>query len=154
LDINLSSITSQKPPAPDILCSLLSGEKIAFELVEIIDNGIASGINDSITLQSRLNEESRESQLPIIEVPGGVVGVDFKSGITMNFKLRAIPSILEEISQMPADFVGNKWAISNSKCKEAVSRIGVSRSTSSYDTVIQVASVTSFGDPLVDKNKC
>lgn len=33
------------PPAPDILCRAQSGEEVAFELVELIDQDYARGLN-------------------------------------------------------------------------------------------------------------
>ena len=56
LRIILDSIESRDPPNPDILCTLEGGDRIAFELVELIDEEFAKGIN----LMFRTNAILRE----------------------------------------------------------------------------------------------
>src|SRR5947207_2234470 len=41
LQIVLRSIRSRRHPEPDILCTLRNGERVAFELVELVDPDIA-----------------------------------------------------------------------------------------------------------------
>lgn len=44
LHIVPSSIESRDPPSPDIVCTLEGGERVAFELVELVDEDFAKGI--------------------------------------------------------------------------------------------------------------
>ena len=47
-DIDLESIESCRPPAPDIACSTSTGERLAFELVELCPPEIAKAVGDDL----------------------------------------------------------------------------------------------------------
>lgn len=81
LGIVPESIESANPPAPDILCTTKSGERIAFELVELIDQDYARGLDVLFKtlkmlseLPQRLPEDLRER---LIKQLGGGAFISF-----------------------------------------------------------------------------
>jgi hypothetical protein len=42
------SVESRKPREPDILCHLLGGEQVAFELLEIVDQDVARMVSEAV----------------------------------------------------------------------------------------------------------
>ena len=52
LDIDVSSIEKREPPEPDILCCI-DGNKVAFELVELIDDKLACRSNNQVRLMEQ-----------------------------------------------------------------------------------------------------
>lgn len=51
-----ASIESRIPPKPDIVCALESGERVAFELVELIDEQYARGMSELARTKRMLDE--------------------------------------------------------------------------------------------------
>jgi hypothetical protein len=47
-DIDLESVESCRPPAPDIACSTSTGERLAFELVELCQPEVAKTVADDL----------------------------------------------------------------------------------------------------------
>ena len=47
LKIKIDSIENRDPPEPDILCERENGQKVALELVEVIDEGLAKSVYTS-----------------------------------------------------------------------------------------------------------
>ena len=56
LVIQLDSIEKREPPEPDILCQMDQEEAVAFEMVELIDQGLAQQTYESIRLQQLLED--------------------------------------------------------------------------------------------------
>src|SRR5438093_7395810 len=56
LAIQLDSIEKREPPEPDILCKIAREGTVAFEMVELIDQGLAQQIYESIRLQQLLED--------------------------------------------------------------------------------------------------
>lgn len=54
---NFDSIEKRQPPEPDILCRLSNGKKIAFEIVECIDNSLSRSIYNSCELGKAFYDE-------------------------------------------------------------------------------------------------
>lgn len=48
LDVDLATVQSCRPPAPDIACLTVSGERLAFELVELCSPEIAKAVGDDL----------------------------------------------------------------------------------------------------------
>lgn len=47
-DIDLATVQSCRPPAPDISCSTASGERLAFELAELCPPEVAKAVGDDL----------------------------------------------------------------------------------------------------------
>jgi hypothetical protein len=73
LTIIADSVESRPPPEPDILCASESGETIAFELVELIDEGYARAISDMFKTKKMLDD-----------LPGGLP-TELKADLTKSF---------------------------------------------------------------------
>jgi hypothetical protein len=56
LAIRLDSIEKREPPEPDILCKIEQEGAVAFEMVELIDQGLAQQTYESIGLQQLLED--------------------------------------------------------------------------------------------------
>lgn len=89
LKIVPESIQSMPPPAPDIRCYLVSGERIAFELVELIDEGYARDLNTLYgtmrllhELPERLPQELRKSLEERLR-GNAYISFDFANGLPL-----------------------------------------------------------------------
>ena len=56
LGIDAASIEKRDPPEPDILCRTVSGESIAFELVEALDSDLARGVYGKLRLEKNFRD--------------------------------------------------------------------------------------------------
>lgn len=146
LPIVPESIESREPPEPDILCSLATGEQIAFELVESIDSGLAADFNISVELPRLLKKHC--PTLPGLG-SGGLIAIDFKDEISKRTQIQAIPLLVEELKRVPAGHSGD-WPFADTLRHAGVRRIGVVPRDWGY-LDFQVSPVTSISDPAPEQ---
>jgi hypothetical protein len=112
LPIDLDSISKRDPPEPDILCSLDSFGPVAFEMVRIIDeedfgrpHGIQYNLMDALRDGFRnLSERTRHSLKE--NLGNALVSVGFHRDHSLQKQRNFVPSVLEALNDLGADFEG------------------------------------------------
>jgi hypothetical protein len=94
----------QRPPAPDVLCDLQSGESLLFELVRTEDSEAIRRRNDALNLDRALEATYQEEVLNgRLHRPDRFnshsVMVDFEPTASMRARRNAIPMVIECLSE-------------------------------------------------------
>lgn len=145
------SIVSQRPPRPDIVYTTPSGEGREFELVEILDEGVAQSTSDQIRLQSLLESTWGEpkSTPAADDLANALVCVWFESSARLRDKLAAVPMICEVLRQR--DPVNeDDLAVPLGAPATAVKRVFVLRGEFN-GPCFDVGAGGSYSDPLVTR---
>lgn len=111
--VNLRSLRSGRGDrAPDIYCKLASGERVAFELVEILDKVFAKKFSDTGTLKVEL-DEALENSPPLSKdrfndaFSDALIGIDFRTDVSLKRRQRAIGAILSYLIGLGPHAEGN-----------------------------------------------
>lgn len=138
LPIIPNSIEKTDPPAPDILCEHESEGKIAFELVELIDQdkitrqANADKIGRRDTFQNRIYDEyeklSIESRLEIDRrLNNAQIYFIFSEQLSKNKLKNKLGNIFEELQAIEPDFEGEIRCFENGQLKKILKEISISR---------------------------
>lgn len=154
--INFGSIEKRKPPEPDILCKLLDGSSLTFEVSECIDERIAGSIYDSIELRQAFNSElgklpKEEKQKIKTNFSDASIYVVFCKGISKNKKLRSIKTIFDYLLNLKNDAEGKFDLKLNHYLKNVVRWILIQRGVSG--PIFDIEATTSFSDPVQERIK-
>ena len=152
LDVAVQSIRKRSPPFPDVYCLDKDGSPMAFELVQIFDNGLARSISDQITVQSLFYEEYynlpralRTRLKPFVE--NALIGVWFKPSASLRARKHAIPSVLSRLQKLTT---ATETELSiPPDLRPTVRRLRISRGEF-VGPSFYVDGVTSFGDPIIE----
>lgn len=132
LAIQPDSIEKRRPPQPDILCKIEREGSVAFEMVELIDQGLAQRTHEQIRFQ-RLFEDAYQS-LPVnkrteLEKHFGnaLVHVAFHPDISSRVREDAIPLVFCFLQKLCPSFMGNSSPETRSPLHKVVRKITVSR---------------------------
>ena len=108
LRVEPGTVEKRPPPEPDILCSVVGGARIAFELVEIIDRDFAERVYGQLRLKSLFERdaESRAQNAPIRSaLANALVYVTFQEA-SFDSKRAAIPDVLAFLGGLSPLFQG------------------------------------------------
>jgi hypothetical protein len=155
LAIQLDSIEKRAPPEPDILCQIEREGAVAFEMVELIDQGLAQQTNESIRFQQLL--EDSYQYLPTnartaIEgcFKNALVHVTFHTETSSRERENAIPRILDWLQGFSPSFIGRTHPEERSALHKVVSEITVSRGDFS-GPFFDVDAGGAFADPALER---
>lgn len=155
LSIALASIENRDPPEPDIVCAIGNdGERVAFELVEIIDDrwaSLTSGqFRDTASLREAYKSSRGEQRIALNERLGNaLVYVSFCPDIPAKRRRAAVSDILEWVATIPPDFTGDWKPPVGSALHDAIRTIGISRG-GFPGPEFDVEAVAAIGDPTVE----
>ena len=153
LPLSTESAESRYPPEPDILCKVEGGGEIAFELVKIIDSGLAKR-NDA---QKDLHEhmENEYESLPPKEkmefsqrIGNALIDVAYKPDVSLKAKRSTTKAIILSLKGVDPYFEGNIPL--GMELSKVIKRITICRGDFS-GPCFNVESVGSFRDPIVEK---
>ena len=132
LAVQPDSIEKRKSPEPDILCTIEGEGPVAFEMVEVIDFGLAQRTYGQIKCQ-RLFEDTYQS-LPVdqhtqLEKHFGdaLVHVAFRSHISSRRQEASVPLVLSWLQELEPSFEGTASLAAQSAVGKVVRKITVSR---------------------------
>jgi hypothetical protein len=91
------SIKNEKPPKPDISCKLKDGKSIAFELVEIIDDGLAKRLNDKLEIERIINQKLNDLNIEKKIFKDRMVIIDYHHNASKNKKISIIDQLIAYI---------------------------------------------------------
>src|SRR5438132_1287346 len=152
LDVALASIENRDPPEPDIVCAIGNGEqRVAFELVEIIDDGWASltsgQFRDTASLRDAYKSSAGALRIALDErLSNALVYVSFRTGILAKGRRAAIPEILEYLSTIVPGFTGDWRPPVGCGLHDTVRTIRISRGDFPGPE-FDVEAVAAIGDP-------
>jgi hypothetical protein len=149
------SIEKREPPEPEVLCKLKSGDGVALELVEAIDERLAPR-------ESRKSEMAQALRDAYEALPGGsypklqqrfgnaLVHVTFHERATVRRSRAAIPHILRELETVNGAFAGDVVPDRRSPLGQTVRKVCVRRGDYA-GPCFDVESTGSFADPVVNR---
>lgn len=151
--IDLSSVESKIPPAPDIECRYLNGSSVTFEMVELLDPNFkrTSKIQqgkvqamyahlDSMPLSSREAFSRQYHNADIL--------INFNEHLSLN-KIKAIlPRVFEELAGLSSTFDDFLNSFSTDNLKDSVQSISVARGEFS-GPLFNGQSMARVGDPCI-----
>ncbi|MBW1796452.1 MAG: hypothetical protein JRJ38_18880 [Deltaproteobacteria bacterium] len=155
LPIDPNSIQKRKPPEPDILCCLEDGTKIAFELVEIIDEDLANRTFSALNLKRGFEEDfdnlprHRKDQLNQ-KYGNALIYIAFKDKISSIRRRSSIPMILEFLLILDDKTEGKYTPSSHSALGETVRWVNISRGDF-VGPCFDFEAVGSFAEPVCNR---
>jgi len=156
LPIDLNSIQKKQPPEPDILCCIEDGTKIAFELVELIDKGLAKRTLNAINLKRTFDEHfeklpsDRKAQFHQ-KYGNAFIHIAFKDNISENKCRRSIPKIFEFLITLDDQAEGEYTLSSHNVLDKTVRCINISRGV--VGPCFNVEAVGFFAEPACNRIK-
>ena len=153
LSIVRESIAKRIPPEPDILCKLATGETVAFELVEIIDEDWASltsgQVRDMKSLREAYQATAGDLRRDLDErIGNALVYVSFVADVLARERRAVIREILGHLSTVGPDFSGDWAPTFGTSLHRIVRNIRISRGDFSGPE-FDVEAVASIADPTV-----
>ncbi len=132
LPIRPGSIVKRKPLKPDILCEIKEEGPLAFEMVELIDEGLAQRTYGQIKLQELLKDTYQSLPVNVrseVEkrLGNALVHVEFNLGMSSRARESAIPRVFEILQEITPSFVGDFQPQVGSPLHKLVIRITVRR---------------------------
>ncbi len=155
LAIQLDSVEKREPPEPDILCQINQEGAVAFEMVELIDQGLAQQTYESIRLQQLLEDIHQNlptSARTTIEerFKNALVHVTFHAETSSRGRENAIPLILDWLQGFSPSFIGSTPPEGRSPLYKIVSEITVSRGDFP-GPFFEVDAGGAFADPTLER---
>ena len=153
--IDINSIKKEKPPKPDISCDLLDGAKIAFELVECIDDSIARSVYDSKNLRQlfydRLNKLPKGKKKAFtMNFKNASIYIAFSRGASVIKKRSAIPKLFDFLLALENTAQGKFSFRSYRDLKDVVNWIYIQRGEF-VGPIFDIQAATSFADPAKER---
>lgn len=150
------SIEKRDPPEPDIVCRFAeSGEEVAFELVEIIDQDwarLTSGqFREAAALRAAYESASGGLRVALdSQLHNALVYVEFRPGLASQERKEAVPLILHELSSLPAHQTGIWRPGPGTLLATTLRSITISRGEF-HGPQFDVEAVSFIGDPTVQR---
>jgi len=156
LDVAPRSIRSvkQRHGHPDIICRTNDGLPLAFELVQVVDQGMARDFSDSIRMNALFrkaydtlprNQRTRLRR----RLHNALVGVWFEDGASLRGRVEVIPQVISVLEQIETKTDGELPLAGHSNLRSIVTRLSITRGQF-VGPVFDVSAGGSFGDPVVD----
>lgn len=112
IKIQANSIQSLEPPSPDVLCTLVGGKTIAFELTETVDPNVARNYGLSVNVRGEMRNyfnnmtPSEKEKLRKIFDDADLY-VKFNDGTSKSRFRQLIPAILQVLLKCSSDTKGD-----------------------------------------------
>jgi len=155
--ISMNSIEKREPPEPDILCELINGKKIAFELVQCLDKKIVKTIMDATTLKKQTdlliqNLSEKDKNKFLNKYSNAIITINFDDKCSLIKRKSVIPDLLKFLLETPKTLNGEVISPINSKVLE---NINIKKCSINGPIIMVPPSATFFADPSLKliKNK-
>jgi hypothetical protein len=147
--------TTQKrePPEPDILCQIVGAGKVAFELVEILDEDFAGLVSEQIRLQNALHRAARATPNSETLAPfaNALVYVRFRRNVGARRREGAIPALFAFLDGLSSGFVGDVMLPEDLELSGIVKSLRVSRGDYPRGPHFQVEAAQFISNPVVKR---
>lgn len=153
LPVSPSTVHKRQPPEPDILCEITDQGLVAFELVEVVDEGFASMVNGQIRVERTLHQavgqaEPAERGRLLERFANALISVRYLEP-RVRRRERSIPALFRYLLDLPAGVEGDLRLGAEAGLDE-VRSIRITRGDYPPGPHFQVEAVTSIADPVVD----
>ena len=154
LDADPTRYSKRSEPEPDILFDDPSEGRIAFEVVEIIDEawarvrGSTPTLTDGIRRAFQSLPESTKSAITTAYRDADI-GFHFKPDVSRNRRLRKLPGIFAELAKLPSGTSGPALD-DHPACREILFNLYIHRAQSILGPHFHASDVTSVGDATVE----
>jgi hypothetical protein len=146
LPLSLDTVHKREPPEPDIQCNLEGYGSTRFELVEIVDDGLARSVSNQVTFQDRLLEEAERRGLRGFS--DGLIYVRFGDTAGSARRRQAIPAVVGLLAALPEGFEGDVGL--GEELRNVVDRLRVSRG-GFVGPCFHVDGTTVISDPIIER---
>jgi hypothetical protein len=150
--IDASTIQKRPSPEPDILCTIAQ-ERVAFELVEVVDSDLARWVGEQIqgerALRTAATAPTAEAQLFAERYRDALVFVKFSQPGSRR-QAASIPALLQFLLSLPRGFQGEIGIRELPATVAPVARLRVTRGVGWPGPEFQVDGVGSIGQPLLE----
>ena len=151
LGIDLESIRKLDPPRPDVLCGTETGERLEFELVQVVDRGLAKSSSDTAGLQRRLEALASKDENLHGRYRDCLIALDLARQSSNRQRIEAVSSVLRQLSQCKLR-AGSRLDVIPEEHRSIVRRVAVEEGLDG-GPYFQVTIVGSFGDPTLEAIK-
>jgi hypothetical protein len=148
------SIQSASPPEPDIICILKDKSAIVFELVEIIDCGLAQRNSSADSLRKVF--DARLQGLPYskgkrvkLSYKNALIYVSFRERLTDKQKEKSILPLIDYLLSLPPETEGQRRFQRNDSLYKGVRWVHIARGAFKGPT-FDVEAAGSFTNPILD----
>ncbi len=158
LPIAMNSIQKRKPAEPDILCCLEDGTKIAFELVEIIDESLArrtfSANNLKCAFDDHLDNLPTNVKAQFKQKYGNaLIYIAFEDKVSATKRRNSVPIIFEFLLTLDGKAEGKHTLSSHNDLGRAVRWVNISRGCFAGPCFDVEAFFGSFAEPAYNRIK-
>ena len=122
-----NTIQKTDPPKPDIWCRLEREGPVAFELVEVIDSGLAADVGEQIRVQESLRRASRDSAAGLDSTHDALIFVRFQRNAGVVTRESSITSLFAFLRELPPGFAGDVNVPSAARLRRSVKALRVTR---------------------------
>lgn len=144
INISLDTVESKDPPAPDILCKDRTGNYLAFELVEIVDEQMVKSIQQQIDLQKYYQNELRKHS----HLVHCILRIIFRHDLGFSARRKASKEIATFLTQLPSNIAGDLVIPTN--LKPIVGHMAINRN-GPVGPFVFIGNSDSMGDPLLER---
>jgi hypothetical protein len=150
--IRTDSIKKRKPPEPDILCELINGNKIAFELVECLDENIAKVTVDASVLKKQTDLlikdlPKKDKNKFIDKYSNAIITINFGNKCSLTKRKNVIPNLLKYLLEAPKTLNGE--VISPINSPKALEDIDIKKCSINGPIIMVPPSAVFFADPSI-----
>lgn len=151
--IDISTVESTIPPAPDIECKYLDGTSVTFEIVQLLDSNFKrtyeiqqSKVQALYTYFDSMPTSDREAFSRLYH--NADILINFHDHLSLN-KIKAnLPRVFEELAGMPPAFDDFLNSFSTAGLKDSLQSISVARGEF-YGPLFNGQSMARVGDPCI-----
>ena len=97
--------TKRDPPEPDIHCQTADGGECYFELVQVIDQGLATGFSSQQKLQEHLEQKVQDPEFRK-KYSDAMIVLGFAESLSMRERQNLVPKILRVLMALESSFEG------------------------------------------------
>ncbi len=142
LPLDVSTIQSRLDPEPDILCKDIAGNLIAFELVEVVDEGMVKRDTESV----RLGEIHTQALRGMANLSDAFILIVFQLGKFFKTKGNSALNVKNLLQFVPASYEGE--IILLPALKQVIRHLSIAGRTANGGPFVSVGTGGGIGDPL------
>lgn len=128
LPVTSGSISSEPPPAPDILCEVQGRGTVAFELVEIVTPALVREMENGQKLTEALKTSCGRYSEIAVRFRDASIYVGFLKHVPIQQRLSVVPEVIDELRQHSEDSRG--YIKVPPKLRKILAEISVTRGVS------------------------
>jgi hypothetical protein len=151
LQIRRKTIQNRPPPEADFLCEVVPEGRVAFELVELLDEGIARQSSDTCALRGVFNTACRNlGKNRKGNLENALVHVTYVSAASLKARRRALLQLVEQLAKLSATLEGT--APISGRLTKAIKKATIHRGNL-VGPIYDDSSTLAFSEPALDAVK-